>query len=68
MADEKVLTALVYCLMSACETPRSKSAVHEVSAPFGSPVPYTHLRANEPDSNLVCRLLLEKKKTPQKKA
>ena len=28
-----------------------------------SPVSYTHLRAHETDSYLVCRLLLEKKKT-----
>ena len=29
--------------------------------PFG-PVSYTHLRAHETKANLVCRLLLEKKK------
>src|SRR5680860_1777941 len=29
-----------------------------------SPVSYTHLRAHETDSYLVCRLLLEKKKKP----
>src|SRR5665647_3846759 len=28
-----------------------------------TPVSYTHLRAHETDSYLVCRLLLEKKKT-----
>src|SRR5680860_1504931 len=28
---------------------------------WGMPVSYTHLRAHETDSNLVCRLLLEKK-------
>ena len=28
------------------------------------PVSYTHLRAHETDSYLVCRLLLEKKKKP----
>ena len=31
------------------------------------PVSYTHLRAHETDSYLVCRLLLEKKKTKKKK-
>ena len=31
------------------------------------PVSYTHLRAHETDSYLVCRLLLEKKKTTHKK-
>src|SRR5665647_1279722 len=29
---------------------------------YQSPVSYTHLRAHETDSYLVCRLLLEKKK------
>ena len=33
--------------------------------PFG-PVSYTHLRAHETDSYLVCRLLLEKKKKKNK--
>ena len=32
--------------------------------PVRIPVSYTHLRAHETDSYLVCRLLLEKKKTP----
>ena len=31
------------------------------------PVSYTHLRAHETDSYLVCRLLLEKKKTKKNK-
>src|SRR5680860_1834632 len=31
--------------------------------PRPGPVSYTHLRAHETDSYLVCRLLLEKKKT-----
>ena len=30
------------------------------------PVSYTHLRAHETVLDLVCRLLLEKKTTPQK--
>ena len=30
---------------------------------FVMPVSYTHLRAHETGRNLVCRLLLEKKKT-----
>ena len=32
-----------------------------------TPVSYTHLRAHETRHDLVCRLLLEKKKTRQKK-
>src|SRR5664279_5540249 len=35
-------------------------AVARSSADFSSPVSYTHLRAHETDSYLVCRLLLEK--------
>eukprot|EP00658_Telonema_sp_P-2_P046535 TRINITY_DN34753_c0_g1_i1.p1 TRINITY_DN34753_c0_g1~~TRINITY_DN34753_c0_g1_i1.p1 ORF type:complete len:137 (-),score=43.58 TRINITY_DN34753_c0_g1_i1:93-503(-) len=31
---------------------------------IGLPVSYTHLRAHETPEHLVCRLLLEKKKTP----
>ena len=36
-------------------------------AEISTPVSYTHLRAHETDSYLVCRLLLEKK-TPKKKS
>ena len=32
---------------------------------LGFPVSYTHLRAHETDSYLVCRLLLEKKKNKE---
>src|SRR5665809_164757 len=34
--------------------------------PGGRAVSYTHLRAHETKANLVCRLLLEKKKNPKK--
>src|SRR5665647_1215246 len=37
-------------------------ADHGVKIHYPSPVSYTHLRAHETDSYLVCRLLLEKKK------
>ena len=52
-----------------------KIYVEECRAKFGkdkpkillvSPVSYTHLRAHETDSYLVCRLLLEKKKPSQR--
>ena len=33
-----------------------------LNMPYILPVSYTHLRAHETDSYLVCRLLLEKKK------
>src|SRR5678810_1102085 len=55
--------------LSSC---RSNSKVNEPSEPQGcalahrtgrlTPVSYTHLRAHEAGRNLVCRLLLEKKK------
>eukprot|EP01016_Furgasonia_blochmanni_P006122 TRINITY_DN1243_c0_g1_i3.p1 TRINITY_DN1243_c0_g1~~TRINITY_DN1243_c0_g1_i3.p1 ORF type:complete len:815 (+),score=365.10 TRINITY_DN1243_c0_g1_i3:96-2540(+) len=35
---------------------------HQFSSYYPTPVSYTHLRAHETDSYLVCRLLLEKKK------
>src|SRR5665647_1305724 len=35
---------------------------HLLLMPTSTPVSYTHLRAHETDSYLVCRLLLEKKK------
>src|SRR5680860_1623017 len=38
-----------------------------LSTDEGTPVSYTHLRAHETDSYLVCRLLLEKKKKHKKK-
>ena len=37
------------------------AAIH---ATFNEPVSYTHLRAHETVLDLVCRLLLEKKKQP----
>src|SRR5680860_212037 len=36
-----------------------------MGTPHPGPVSYTHLRAHETDSYLVCRLLLEKKKTTE---
>ena len=40
----------------------SIAAVLKAGNPGNVPVSYTHLRAHETDSYLVCRLLLEKKK------
>src|SRR5680860_1717627 len=37
--------------------------LRKVDPDEAQPVSYTHLRAHETDSYLVCRLLLEKKKT-----
>src|SRR5680860_1861298 len=47
---------------------RTIDEIHEVAVGMPEPacersVSYTHLRAHETDSYLVCRLLLEKKKT-----
>src|SRR5665648_1169353 len=49
--------------------PVSNQMVYECLADSGSiiPVSYTHLRAHETRHDLVCRLLLEKKKKPKKK-
>src|SRR5680860_1780802 len=51
--------------------PPAQSRTAACIAPWGCPcicipVSYTHLRAHETDSYLVCRLLLEKKKTKKK--
>src|SRR5678809_1644146 len=42
---------------------RHSDAPPEDAVGFRKPVSYTHLRAHETGRNLVCRLLLEKKKT-----
>src|SRR5665647_1184075 len=41
---------------------RARTEAHGCGAGGCNPVSYTHLRAHETDSYLVCRLLLEKKK------
>ena len=40
---------------------------HQLWEEAQTPVSYTHLRAHETGRNLVCRLLLEKKKIKSKK-
>ena len=47
---------------AACERRRDQSAVAAGRAKRVAPVSYTHLRAHETVLDLVCRLLLEKKK------
>ena len=42
-------------------------AESDVEHQRSNPVSYTHLRAHETDQDLVCRLLLKKKKTRQQK-
>ena len=42
--------------------PASVKKIADVQTPLQTPVSYTHLRAHETGRNLVCRLLLEKKK------
>src|SRR5665647_2197166 len=42
--------------------PKVVEAVRNQAGLYMHPVSYTHLRAHETDSYLVCRLLLEKKK------
>src|SRR5450759_5897363 len=48
-------------------TPSSDSARSSQLPCFGVSVSYTHLRAHETRHDLVCRLLLEKKKNKKKK-
>src|SRR5450756_3053026 len=53
------------------ELMRSSSTMYFLSSageilPAATPVSYTHLRAHETRHDLVCRLLLEKKKKPTK--
>src|SRR5664279_6661719 len=45
-----------------CERVEKKTPDAQVRLSVPEPVSYTHLRAHETDSYLVCRLLLEKKK------
>ena len=47
---------------TAIGTARAQLTCRRFLKVFG-PVSYTHLRAHETGRNLVCRLLLEKKKT-----
>ena len=57
---------LVFTAEDGTET---RELIHEFKGAGVIPVSYTHLRAHETDSYLVCRLLLEKKKTePTRKA
>src|SRR5680860_1644219 len=44
----------------------AEARLEEILEPSPEPVSYTHLRAHETDSYLVCRLLLEKKKKTTK--
>ena len=44
------------------QSKRTESGDRDVVWLYSYPVSYTHLRAHETDSYLVCRLLLEKKK------
>src|SRR5665647_3713881 len=59
----RILAFLFMAKLYSCARPKWRSD----GAPMGTsaeppPVSYTHLRAHETDSYLVCRLLLEKKK------
>src|SRR5665647_3638983 len=56
----KIIMALSHHELCVCELMLLLNA--QQSAVSHHPVSYTHLRAHETDSYLVCRLLLEKKK------
>ena len=50
-------------ILAICTSPRRGTVKTAVPSAVLTPaVSYTHLRAHETDSYLVCRLLLEKKK------
>ena len=51
----------------AAMTNLTASMISQIENGAVNPVSYTHLRAHETDSYLVCRLLLEKKKRTKKK-
>src|SRR5660397_269405 len=61
----------VSCCLLSQEVPPDSTSETECWIPNTThrrvPVSYTHLRAHETKANLVCRLLLEKKKNKQKK-
>src|SRR5660397_268612 len=52
---------------SAQRRPSKASSTQSIEGVFIVAVSYTHLRAHETKANLVCRLLLEKKKKNQTK-
>ena len=52
-----------YIIFDGPPTANGKPGIHHVIARTLKAVSYTHLRAHETKANLVCRLLLEKKKT-----
>src|SRR5680860_754159 len=60
LSGDELLDVLVGPVVVGAVTDRCRDA--ERTHPGSDPVSYTHLRAHETDSYLVCRLLLEKKK------
>ena len=54
-----------FCIMM--EEELTSLGLHWERQEIGETVSYTHLRAHETGRNLVCRLLLEKKKSKTKK-
>eukprot|EP00657_Telonema_sp_P-1_P003882 TRINITY_DN19068_c0_g1_i1.p1 TRINITY_DN19068_c0_g1~~TRINITY_DN19068_c0_g1_i1.p1 ORF type:complete len:185 (-),score=41.28 TRINITY_DN19068_c0_g1_i1:58-612(-) len=72
-AEAKVNTARAEAIAArkaeaeAANAPAVEEAPEEEAAPEASAVSYTHLRAHETVLDLVCRLLLEKKKKNKKK-
>src|SRR5665213_1558020 len=72
VSDPAMLAEFERCAREGTPRPESQAVRAHVPAVFWSfanswrdvfkPVSYTHLRAHETGRNLVCRLLLEKKK------
>ena len=59
---KKIELASVDDLFSTEESRQDEQLEKIQEIPLSEPVSYTHLRAHETGRNLVCRLLLEKKK------
>ena len=62
---EQLLTAH-HLLVAKPDSDQTFDFLHYDTRQVKDPVSYTHLRAHETDSYLVCRLLLEKKKKKNK--
>ena len=67
----KIIVAALYHFTKFSDHKKLKKPLSEICNNEGIkgslPVSYTHLRAHETKANLVCRLLLEKKKTTNAK-
>ena len=61
-SEHTIFNSLWLSFISNTDTMSNTFAPYRIFILLSMPVSYTHLRAHETDSYLVCRLLLEKKK------